>query len=540
MRRHTFHALPALRHAVRRLGAANALPVETRARLVLSVSTLADTAIRAGYGVTLESARRGAADRSSAAGSADAGSGGAPGSAAGTAAGPQDAGEPGAGSRDGAFPDGNGSGRTDGDGTAAGVPGARTGSGDAAGGDTRSTPSAAARDAAGTADGSPAGAGFLAVTLRAPAPVLAPPSGARLLLPAEVSPDAATWHVPLPAGTPEVRIPPGRLPGNDTAGGNGRRPGSGAAPLPTGPSDGNGDGSATDPATENRLLEEELRVALTRVDSLAADQRRLTHELAETNSGVLALYVQLEERDEQLRTAHGHILRELEDALRPPPIAVDGLELAVHYAPAGTDAPTGGDFYDWFTLPDGTVHITVVDALGHGVRSTRSALNVTHAVRTLALEGHPLKSIVARTDEILSPLDPELMATVLLARIDPVSGDLLLANGSHPPALVVRAAGGEEYLEVRGRGVGYPFPGSERLLHSKLDEGDLLVLYTDGLTESRRDPREGEQRLAESARQHRNRPVGEIPGAIAEDMHTVILHSDDTLALAVRPSPRSR
>ncbi|OKI02670.1 translation initiation factor IF-2 [Streptomyces sp. CB02923] len=310
--------------------------------------------------------------------------------------------------------------------------------------------------------------------------------------------------------------------------------------MPTGPSDGNGDGSATDPATENRLLEEELRVALTRVDSLAADQRRLTHELAETNSGVLALYVQLEERDEQLRTAHGHILRELEDALRPPPIAVDGLELAVHYAPAGTDAPTGGDFYDWFTLPDGTVHITVVDALGHGVRSTRSALNVTHAVRTLALEGHPLKSIVARTDEILSPLDPELMATVLLARIDPVSGDLLLANGSHPPALVVRAAGGEEYLEVRGRGVGYPFPGSERLLHSKLDEGDLLVLYTDGLTESRRDPREGEQRLAESARQHRNRPVGEIPGAIAEDMHTVILHSDDTLALAVRPSPRSR
>ncbi|WP_413790157.1 PP2C family protein-serine/threonine phosphatase [Streptomyces paromomycinus] len=379
--------------------------------------------------------------------------------------------------------------------------------------------------------------------MRTPAPVLAPPAGTALLLPAEVSPDAATWHVPLPAGTPEVRIPAGRGPGDATTGGSGRPRGSGPAPLsplPTSAPDGNGDGAATDPATENRLLEEELRVALARVDSLAADQRRLTHELAETNSGVLALYVQLEERDEQLRSAHGHILRELEDALRPPPIAVDGLDLAVHYAPAGTDAPTGGDFYDWFTLPDGTVHITVVDALGHGVRSTRSALNVTHAVRTLALEGHPLKSVVARTDEILAPLDPELMATVLLARIDPASGDLLLANGSHPPALVVRAAGGEEYLEVRGRGVGYPFPGSERLLHAKLDEGDLLVLYTDGLTESRRDPREGEQRLAESARRHRDRPVREIPGAIAEDMHTVILHSDDTLALAVRLTPRSR
>ncbi|MFK8850629.1 PP2C family protein-serine/threonine phosphatase [Streptomyces sp. Ac-502] len=574
MRRHTFHALPPLRHAVRRLGAANALPVETRARLVLSVSALADTVIQAGYGVTLESSRTCATDRSSSGGSPDAGSrgpGGAAGSAAGGTVGLQDAEGPGAGSRcggsrgrasgdgasrDGASRDGRGpgnragAGQRDDAGAAAGVPRARSGNDDTAPAADRGTGEApgasgaaagsAAPPAADAPTGSSAtGSGFLAVTLRTPAPVLTPPAGATLLLPAEVSPDAATWHVPLPSGTPEVRIPSVRGPGNATTGGSGRLRGSGPAPLPTGASDGNGDGTATDPATENRLLEEELRVALARVDSLAADQRRLTHELAETNSGVLALYVQLEERDEQLRTAHGHILRELEDALRPPPIAVDGLELAVHYAPAGTDAPTGGDFYDWFTLPDGTVHITVVDALGHGVRSTRSALNVTHAVRTLALEGHPLKSIVARTDEILAPLDPELMATVLLARIDPAGGDLLLANGSHPPALVVRAAGGEEYLEVRGRGVGYPFPGSERLLHAKLDEGDLLVLYTDGLTESRRDPREGEQRLAESARRHRDRPVREIPGAIAEDMHTVILHSDDTLALAVRLSPRS-
>ncbi|MFH8408801.1 PP2C family protein-serine/threonine phosphatase [Streptomyces sp. NPDC018019] len=519
MRRHTFHALPALRHAVRRLGAANALPVETRARLVLSVSTLADSVLRAGYGVTLESARTCATDRSAPAGTLTPGSVGAPGDATGAGVGPPDAAGPPAGSRDGsASRNGNGPGSGRGDGSAV-------------------TPADAASHIPADAAADPADTGFLAVTLRIPAPVLTPPAGAELPLPAQVSSDTATWHVPLPAGTPEFRIPAGRSPDDATAGGGRLRgPGSTFA----GASGGDGSDGVADPVAENRLLEEELRVALARVDSLAADQRRLTHELAETNSGVLALYVQLEERDEQLRTAYGHILRELEDALRPPPIAVDGLELAVHYAPAGTDAPTGGDFYDWFTLPDGTVHITVVDALGHGVRSTRSALNVTHAVRTLALEGHPLKSIVARTDEILAPLDPELMATVLLARIDPVSGDLQLANGSHPPALVVRGTGEEEYLEVRGRGVGYPLPGSERLLHTKLDDGDLLVLYTDGLTESRRDPREGEQRLAESARRHRHRPIGEIPGAIAEDMHTVILHSDDTLALAVRPSPRSR
>jgi serine phosphatase RsbU (regulator of sigma subunit) len=289
--------------------------------------------------------------------------------------------------------------------------------------------------------------------------------------------------------------------------------------------------------TESQVIEEELRAAFAHTDGLVAEHRRLKHELAETNAGVLALYVQLEERDEQLRRAHGQVLQELEDALRPPPLNLDGLELAVHYEPADPNAPTGGDLYDWFRLPDGTLHITVVDALGHGVRSTRSALNVTHAVRTLALEGHPLQSILARTHEILMPLDPDLMATVLLARLDPASGQLLLANGSHPPALVLRSDGAASYLEVRGRGIGFPLPGSEEILHAVIEPGDLLILYTDGLTESRRDPCEGEIRLVEASRRHAARPLAEIPGSIAADMHAVVLHPDDTLALAIRMTP---
>ncbi|RMI43581.1 PP2C family protein-serine/threonine phosphatase [Streptomyces triticirhizae] len=285
---------------------------------------------------------------------------------------------------------------------------------------------------------------------------------------------------------------------------------------------------------EDEALEHELQHALARADALAADHRRLQHELSETNSGVLALYVQLEERDERLRRAHGQTLRELEDALRPPPVEVEGVEMAVHYAPAGTDAPTGGDLYDWFTLPDGSIHITVVDALGHGVASTRSALNVTHAVRTLVLEGHRLDRVVERTDEVLLPFDPALMATLLLVRIDPVSGAVTLANGSHPPALLLRGDGRHGYLELKGRGIGFPMAGSDEMLNTRLDPGDLLVLYTDGLTESRRNPLEGEARLVEAAARNARRPIDEIPGRLADEMHTVILHPDDTLALAIR------
>ncbi|MET9378213.1 PP2C family protein-serine/threonine phosphatase [Streptomyces sp. NPDC002992] len=293
-------------------------------------------------------------------------------------------------------------------------------------------------------------------------------------------------------------------------------------------------GQEPEAAASDDAAEEELAALLADLDALGADHQRLKAELDETNSGVLALYVQLEERDEQLRRAHGQMLRELEDALRPAPLSVPGLELAVHYAPADTDAPTGGDLYDWFVLPDGSVHITVVDALGHGVGSTRAALDVTHTVRTLALDGYPMKAIVGRASEVLNGMDPQLMATVLLARVNPADGELLLANGSHPPALVVRTDGPTEYLEVPGRGVGYPLPGSEQVLRSHLHPGDLLMLYTDGLTESRRDPLEGEQRLAASATRNAGRPIHEIPSAIADDMHTVVHHPDDTLALTLR------
>ncbi|MFR9674944.1 PP2C family protein-serine/threonine phosphatase [Streptomyces sp. TR06-5] len=291
---------------------------------------------------------------------------------------------------------------------------------------------------------------------------------------------------------------------------------------------------ARTPRDGTEAAEEEVREVLRRLDALGSEHRRLTDELAETNSGVVALYVELEERDEQLRRAHGRILQELEDALRPAPPAVPGLELAVHYVPADVHAPTGGDLYDWFVLPDGSVHVTVVDALGHGVRSTRSALDVTHAVRTLALEGHPPKTLVERAGEIVSAMDAQAMATVLIVRIDPAGGEVLLANGSHPPALVVRSDGAADFLEVRGRGIGFPMPGSESVLRTHLGEGDLLVLYTDGLTESRRDPLEGERRLAASARRHSGRPIREVPGAIAEDMRSVVLHADDTLALTLR------
>lgn len=289
-------------------------------------------------------------------------------------------------------------------------------------------------------------------------------------------------------------------------------------------------------ADEETAVEQELRAVLARADAIEREYRELEHELAETNNGVLAMYVQLQQQDEQLRRAHAVIFRELEDALRPPPPAVDGVELGVHYKPAGIDAPTGGDLYDWLVLPDGTLHISVVDAVGHGVTCTRNALNVTHTIRTLVLEGHALQRLVQRTARI----NTDLMATVLLARLNPATGRLQLANGSHPPALLVRDDR-HTYLPVAGRGIGFPEPGSASVRSSQMVPGDLLLLYTDGLVESRGDVDEGELRLADAARRHAALPIEDVAPAIVHDMHDVVRYNDDTLLIAVRyVGPSSR
>ena len=297
-----------------------------------------------------------------------------------------------------------------------------------------------------------------------------------------------------------------------------------------------GDRPVPAPADDELATRQEMLALTARADALVREGRALRHELAETNSGVLAMYVELEQRDEQLRHAHARIFRGLEDALRPPPPAVPGLELGVCYSPTEADSPTGGDLYDWFVLPDGRLHVTLVDAVGHGVASTRDALTVTHAIRTLALDGHPFRDLIAHASRTLTTIAPALMATVLLARIDPGTGATQLANGGHPEPVLVGASGDTRFLRppVVGRGVGFPDPGSPALVELDLVPGATLLLYTDGLVESRKDVDEGQARLLEVARRHAGRPVPDLPREVVARMHDVVVYADDTVLLAIR------
>jgi serine phosphatase RsbU (regulator of sigma subunit)/anti-sigma regulatory factor (Ser/Thr protein kinase) len=278
----------------------------------------------------------------------------------------------------------------------------------------------------------------------------------------------------------------------------------------------------------------ELAVALALLRERETDLVHLNEELAETNRGVVALYAELESSAEQVRTAQRQVFAELEDALRPPPPDLAGVELAVRYLPAQSNSPTGGDLYDWLVLADGLLHIAVVDVAGHGVESTRTALEVTHALRTLSREGHPLRDLIALTDQLLD--GQEAMATVLLGRFDPGTGRMELAGGGHPPALLLADGQPARYVEAPGRPVGYPLAGSDGTTSFLLQDGDTLLLYTDGIIEIRRDIVAGMDLLLACAEQVRGRPIEQLLDDLLSSVQGSAQLQDDTLVLALHRS----
>lgn len=246
-------------------------------------------------------------------------------------------------------------------------------------------------------------------------------------------------------------------------------------------------------------------------------------------------------REENLRLAAAaagqqRVISQLVAAVTPPSVVVDGTEVGVSFLPASPDAPTGGDLYDWMVLPDGCVYLAVVDAQGHGVEATKDALAVVHVLRTLLLEGWALGAVLARADRILQRRTDDIMATALVARYQPDTGELRVASAGHPPPLVMGPSGPPRFLEVSGVALGWPGAGSIDEAETVLASGDTLVCYSDGLIEYDRDIEAG---LADLLRRAASPDLGAAPvtgvcQALAAPLAGDVRHRDDALVVALR------
>ena len=248
----------------------------------------------------------------------------------------------------------------------------------------------------------------------------------------------------------------------------------------------------------------------------------------------------------ELEATQREVVHQLQDAVRPVIPDVEASELGVYYLPADPSAPTGGDLYDWVVLPDGALHLVVVDVVGKGVAATKDAMSVTHALRLLALDGCPMSRLVSRTDVLVSAQSPDLAATALIARYRPEDGTVELVGAGHPPALIVTAEGKTRFVTAPGIPIGWPGAGSDEVVAFTLERSEVLVLYTDGLVEATKDILDGLDALAAAAGDAAGYPAGPLARALVERALSGAMRSDDSLALVLRrrtpalgPRPRT-
>jgi PAS domain S-box-containing protein len=171
------------------------------------------------------------------------------------------------------------------------------------------------------------------------------------------------------------------------------------------------------------------------------------------------------------------------------------VEVATRYLPAHSGVAVGGDWFDVIRLSGSRVGMVVGDVAGHGIHAAATMGRLRTAVQTLADIDLEPEELLTRLDDVVTRLGTEqdlsadsatdLSATCLYAVYDPTSRRCTLASAGHPVPAVVTPAGAVDYLDLPagpplGLG-GLPFEEAE----VELPEGSLLVLFTDGLIESR-------------------------------------------------------
>ncbi|MDQ1428195.1 MAG: hypothetical protein QOK39_1671 [Acidimicrobiaceae bacterium] len=234
-----------------------------------------------------------------------------------------------------------------------------------------------------------------------------------------------------------------------------------------------------------------------------------------------------------LEAAQRSVVHKLQEAVRPPTPSIAQTELGVYYLAADEQASMGGDLYDWVVRPDGSLHLAVVDVMGKGVAATKDAVAVTHALRLLVLDGVPLERVIARADALVTAQNPELVATLVIGRYDPTTGELQLAGGGHPPPLAL-IAGETQWLNAGGRPIGFPDAGSDGVVTTMLDRSDTVIFYTDGLIEATKDILKGLDNLAGFALETARYPATHLARALVERSQAGAVRNDDSLALVLR------
>jgi serine phosphatase RsbU (regulator of sigma subunit) len=179
----------------------------------------------------------------------------------------------------------------------------------------------------------------------------------------------------------------------------------------------------------------------------------------------------------------------------------------------------GGDYYDFFKYPDGRVALTLGDVSGKGMPASLMMMALHARVQVLAEDPGNLAQFMTRINKATCANCPSnRFITFFFSVFNASTGELAYANAGHNPPILVRANGDAEMLPGGGPVLGIlPIaPYSE--LRAQLDHGDMLVLYSDGVTEANNTAFEeyDEERFIEVLKANREKPAFQIVQAVIQ------------------------
>lgn len=196
------------------------------------------------------------------------------------------------------------------------------------------------------------------------------------------------------------------------------------------------------------------------------------------------------------------IAREVQERLFPQKLpSVEGLDCAGGCRPA---LAVGGDYYDFLALPEGQLGVVIGDVSGKGIAAALLMASLQASVRSQTIHpGQSLAAMIASVNTLIYEASTSSRyATLFYAQLDPKTLTLDYVNAGHNPPMLFRASGEVERLEVGGTVVGllprFPF----RQARVQLQRGDLLVGFTDGVSEAENGAQEdwGDDRLIAAVR----------------------------------------
>jgi len=262
-------------------------------------------------------------------------------------------------------------------------------------------------------------------------------------------------------------------------------------------------------------------------------------DLAQVASSEVALRIALRQGADRAVLA-----RTLQQILLPPRLPkISGLQVAARYVAGGTGTEILGDFYDVFPSVGGSWGLVVGDVCGKGIPAAKSTALARHTLRGAALRQTRPSLILAGLNRALLdwPADDQRFLTAIYATVRPrlAVTSVRISSAGHPLALVRRADGRVKAVGQPGTLLGLlpdPDLSDTRLL---LRSGDSMILFTDGVTESRSHVDRdffGEERLGDL--------IGGLGGLTAAQMAAAVIKAitafsggvvnDDTVVLVLR------